>query len=974
MMKRKSKCMILLLILTLLSGVIMSVPVRAEGTRRTIRVAYSEDADLINKSSSGIYKGYIVEYLNKISQYTGWKYEYINEPWQKQLDDLKNGNVDLICNAQKTAEREKDYDFSSIPIGTEQSILYTDPDNEDIYYQDYEHMAGKVVGLLEGSYQNKEFQQRKAVKNILCTERYYGTEEKLIEALKRKEVDMTLMGSVSKHGSLKVVDKFGNSSMYIITTKGNTEILNALNDALDHLQSEAPNLAQQLSEEYFSTKNQNSMPLFTREEAKYVQKFDRAVRIGCVSGIPPMSYQDEDTGKLNGIYIALLNKISEKSGMSFEIEAISENVDYKEAMKSGKYDFIAGVPFNQEVIDDQDVALTDEFFKREYYMVSRRGEDVTELGKPVVVLEEQFKKYKSMMPDLDEGNSYIYKKDPEEILNAVENGSADIAVLGTYAAAYYLQMSKYQNLSMTGMPFSQTEICMMYQKQADKNLISVINKSIGCISESDQKEVIRHYAAAQNYQFSMAEFLRRYQYQILCITLVILMLVLFALISNRRKVDRQIQAAAQEAYRKRVETDGLTGLMNKEGFYRTGEEYLEKHNSQEVRLVYLNIENFKLVNDLFGVKAGDELLQFTGHELKKICDSTGSICSRYEADHFVVLTTENTDAIEEEVDIFYDRIRQYHLNISVEISAGVYLIKDRNKSFRIMCDRAHLAAESIKKNHMTHVAVYDDTHRQKLIQEQMILGEMEKAIKEKQFKAYFQPKYDMRNDHIIGAEALVRWEHPEKGLLSPGVFIPILEKNGFISKLDLYIYEETCSFLKECMDTGMPLYPISVNLSRVGFYNPDLFDILCEIADRYHVPRKYLELEITETAYTSDSKSIFAVLEQLRKGGFHILMDDFGSGYSSLNMLKEAPIDEIKLDMRFLSADDPYGRAENILHMIIAMGNSMRLSVLAEGVETEKQKKMLQSFCCNKAQGYYYARPMKAQNYMELLKKEKNDK
>ena len=176
------------------------------------------------------------------------------------------------------------------------------------------------------------------------------------------------------------------------------------------------------------------------------------------------------------------------------------------------------------------------------------------------------------------------------------------------------------------------------------------------------------------------------------------------------------------------------------------------------------------------------------------------------------------------------------------------------------------------------------------------------------------------------------------------------------------------------MDTGMPLYPISVNLSRVGFYNPDLFDILCEIADRYHVPRKYLELEITETAYTSDSKSIFTVLEQLRKGGFHILMDDFGSGYSSLNMLKEAPIDEIKLDMRFLSADDPYGRAENILHMIIAMGNSMRLSVLAEGVETEKQKKMLQSFCCNKAQGYYYARPMKAQNYMELLKKEKNDK
>ena len=433
----------------------------------------------------------------------------------------------------------------------------------------------------------------------------------------------------------------------------------------------------------------------------------------------------------------------------------------------------------------------------------------------------------------------------------------------------------------------------------------------------------------------------------------------------------QVEAAAQEAYRCRMETDELTGLLNKEGFYRRGREFLEKHSEADARIVYINIENFKLVNDLFGEDAGDGFLKFIGLELEKIFGRIDIVSCRYEADHFVILTLDNEDRIQAKINHFCNRIRDYYLKTTVEISAGIYEIRDRSKSLRIMCDRAHLAAESIKKNHMIQVAVYDDTHRKKLIQEQMIINELDDALKEKQFKAFFQPKYDMCTDRVIGAEALVRWEHPEKGLLPPGIFIPVLEKNGYIAKVDLYIYEETCIFLKKCMDEGIPLHPVSVNLSRVGFYNPNLFQTLCEIAERYQIPRKYLELEITETAYAIDSEMIFSVVEKLRQGGFRILMDDFGSGYSSLNMLKEAPVDEIKLDMRFLSAADPYGRAEEILHMIITMGNDMKLSIIAEGVETEQQKVMLQWFGCNKAQGYFYARPMREAEYTELLRKEK---
>ena len=545
-----------------------------------------------------------------------------------------------------------------------------------------------------------------------------------------------------------------------------------------------------------------------------------------------------------------------------------------------------------------------------------------------------------------------------------------MAVVDSYAASYYLQDEKYHNLALSGIVYTKAETCMIYADNVDPNLVSVINKSIGSLSSQDEENIIRQYSINLMKTFSIWELLGKYKYQMICILIFLVALTVIVIANNRHRTQMQVEAAAQEAYRSRMETDELTGLLNKEGFYRRGSEFLEEHSEADARILYINIENFKLVNDLFGEDAGDEFLKFIGRELEKNFGRIDIISCRYEADHFVILTLESEGRIQAQMNRLCDRIRDYYLKTTVEISAGIYEIRDRSKSLRIMCDRAHLAAESIKKNHMAQIAVYDDTHRKKLIQEQMIINELGDALKEKQFKAFFQPKYDMRTDRIIGAEALVRWEHPEKGLLSPGIFIPVLEKNGYIAKVDLYIYEETCIFLKKCMDEGIPLYPVSVNLSRVGFYNPKLFQTLCEIAERYQIPKKYLELEITETAYATDSEKIFSVVEKLRQGGFRVLMDDFGSGYSSLNMLKEAPIDEIKLDMRFLSAADPYERAEEILHMIITMGNHMKLSIIAEGVETEQQKAMLQGYGCNKAQRYFYARPMREEEYTELLRKE----
>lgn len=685
---KKRNVMLFVLLFTLLLGVIVPVQAQSYGGTKTIRVAYREDADFINKSSSGVYKGYGVEYLNKISQYTGWRYEYINESWENQLADLKSGKVDLICNAQKTEAREKNYDFSCMPVGTEQAVLYTSEDNEDIYFQDYEHMNGKKVGLLRDSYQNEEFEQRQDEKNFHCPEKYYESEQDQIEALKQKKVDMILTGSISKHDSLKIVDKFGAAPMYIMTTKGNTEVMSAVNNALEQLKAEVPDLTENLTEQYVMDKNRNSKPLLTREETEYVKSVSAPIKIGCIGDQPPLIYTDKETGKLDGIYIAFLKKFSEISGIPFEFESLSPDTDPIEAAQSGKYDFVAGITACQEMIDEPEVHLTGGFFTREFQIVAERGEDINTLETSTVSMNSIFEKYKSLRPEGEFPYKAIYCDSPRTVLDAVVNKKADMAIMDSYAASYYLQDEKYRDLALSGIVFTKAETCMIYGDNTDPDLVSVINKSIGSLSSQDEENIIRQYSINLLKSFSIWEFMEKYRYQIVCILIFLVALTILVIVNNRHRTQMQVEAAAQEAYRCRMETDELTGLLNKEGFYRRGREFLEKHSEADARIVYINIENFKLVNDLFGEDAGDGFLKFIGLELEKIFGRIDIVSSRYEADHFVILTLDNEDRIQAKINHFCNRIRDYYLKTTVEISAGIYEIRDRSKSLRIMCDRS----------------------------------------------------------------------------------------------------------------------------------------------------------------------------------------------------------------------------------------------------------------------------------------------
>lgn len=305
------------------------------------------------------------------------------------------------------------------------------------------------------------------------------------------------------------------------------------------------------------------------------------------------------------------------------------------------------------------------------------------------------------------------------------------------------------------------------------------------------------------------------------------------------------------------------------------------------------------------------------------------------------------------------------------MSYGVYTVEEREMELRQMEDRAAMARKTAKNSILGNIVFYKEQFKDSLYNRKFIEENMQTAITERQYLMYLQPKYSIAKNEIIGAEALVRWKHPERGMIYPDQFIPIIEENGFIRKVDYYIWEEACRFIRRCRDEGFAECPVSVNVSRAHLRDDECILILDDMIKKTGIPRKLLEMEITETV---DDQQVSSKAFQLKEEGFTLLMDDFGSGYSSLNILLETPFDVIKLDKKFMENMMLSSKGRMILEQVVSMANKLGLGLLAEGVETKEQVELLQNIGCDQVQGYYYAKPMAAEDFFELLKEQNQNK
>ena len=439
------------------------------------------------------------------------------------------------------------------------------------------------------------------------------------------------------------------------------------------------------------------------------------------------------------------------------------------------------------------------------------------------------------------------------------------------------------------------------------------------------------------------------------------------------RVLRTIELSEDRELIQSTERDELTGLYNREYFYRYAEQYDQFHKETEMDAIIVDVNHFHMINERYGKAYGDKVLRGIGELVREMVRDSGGIVCRRQADTFMVYCPhrDNYRDIMERVsdfltgsDVSGNRVR---------LRMGIYYNVDKTIDIERRFDRAKMAADTVKGSFTNNIGIYDNhLHEQQIYAEQLI-EDFQTAIEERQFQVFYQPKFDVRPDTPIlsSAEALVRWQHPRLGMISPGVFIPLFEDNGLIQKLDIYVWNETARQIRAWKDELNYSIPISVNVSRIDMYDPELPDLLQSIMERYGISSKDFQLEVTESAYTQDSGQIVETVEKLRRMGYQIEMDDFGTGYSSLNMISNLPIDALKLDMQFVRNAFKEGGTTHMLEVIIGIADFLTVPVIAEGVETEEQLHALKALGCDLVQGYFFSKPVPASEFEAFILQKK---
>lgn len=423
---------------------------------------------------------------------------------------------------------------------------------------------------------------------------------------------------------------------------------------------------------------------------------------------------------------------------------------------------------------------------------------------------------------------------------------------------------------------------------------------------------------------------------------------------------------------KYADTDRLTNGINYERFLKEADLMLED-KSKKYAVFYSDIMNFKYINDTFGYDVGDNLLMYISARIKETVGNSGYF-ARISADNYTAIIpyedkNEFVEYIYSIIDdvCWFEDIQKAHYK--PEIYVGIFCSGEADADLTIseMIDRANMAQKSIKGSSEYHIAYYTEEIRERVIAEKELERRMESALANEEFKAYFQPKYEVSTGEIVGAEALVRWDSPETGFMSPAKFIPLFEQNGFIINLDQYVFETVCKNMREWLDAGIKVVPVSINVSRLQFYRLDFVKRYTKIKEKYDIPDGLLELEFTESIVFENLEILRKIVLSLKKVGFSCSIDDFGSGYSSLNILKNLPMDTLKLDRLFFKDSDNLERDKALISSVVTMSRALNMKTVAEGIENWAQVNFLKEIGCDIIQGYVYSEPIPHSRFTMLL-------
>ena len=385
----------------------------------------------------------------------------------------------------------------------------------------------------------------------------------------------------------------------------------------------------------------------------------------------------------------------------------------------------------------------------------------------------------------------------------------------------------------------------------------------------------------------------------------------------------------------------------------------------------VDIEHFRLFNKMYGREAGDELIRYIQEGLDREASENKGVAGYLGGDNFGIFVPDQDELLEHIRDMIVEGIKKWNNTAGFCPLVGVCSVEESSVQPEIIYDHATLALSCAVHRHTDGICRYTPDMESGLEEEVRLLSEIHNGLEKEEFMFYVQPQCNITTGKIVGGEALVRWKKNNGEMVSPGAFIPVLEKNEMIDQLDRYVWRKVCAWMRSWIDGGHSPVPVSINVSRIDIFSMDVPGYILGLLEEYHIPKNLIKIEITESAYTENNERIAYTVTALRSNGLMVMMDDFGSGYSSLNMLKNIPVDVLKLDMRFMDFGEDEDKGVNILEAIVNMARVLHLPIVVEGVETRKQEHFVRDLGCRYTQGFYYYKPLPVDEFEELLSDEK---
>lgn len=976
---RKAEAILLLMSLLAVTG-LFSLPAQAK--QRVLKVVltdYDDEGFVVQEADGGDLSGYYVEYLEEIAKYTGWNYEYLAVSERSELERIAvEQDFDLMIGVDYSKESEELYfEYPESAMGSRHLVLASLKSNSRLDAENSATLKGIRVGVSQTAV-NVQLEEKfisycftnelECVKdsptsfnrgiNLISV-----SEQERFELLEKGELDAVITSdSMALLHNLLVVDTFGRMPFYTVAAKGETGLLKELEQALNSITGQDSQYEERLYNKYFASNLQSELS-FQGEAEEFLQT-EHVYRVAMWDGCAPYGYRNDD-GEWSGLSVLMFDEISRMTDgkISFEYVSCEDSFQANQYISEGRVD-ILGYTFSMVNAAERGDKRSKRYYT-DYFCLFSNMEQNRNPEKLRIAVKKDMTDGLLKSLGAPENAEIIRVENAAEALLLVDQGEADITFALRNVGDYYMNYYRLQHLQVFEASKNEISFCSVFGPGMEPVAREICNMCIAhldgqlldrCITETiltdHRNQGVREYIRAHWAEFVSAAAV------ILVFAVALLLLVVFIISGKSRKIYRMLYH------------DEITGGIS---FLKFEEEVraLTEGGSSKYYIFFGDISSFKYINDVFGYAVGDCVLE-------KVKELFGRLAGEYPyarmyADHFVAVHPfEEKEKLEKRLQALLQEFatgsaEQFN-GFNVFLKIGIYLWDTSSQSDIRQCvNLACYAADTMSDLFRSDYCFYTMEMHDKILARQEIEKDMHRAMAAGEFVAYFQPKYDIIAGKIIGAEALVRWLHRTRGLISPGRFIPVFEKNGFILELDLCMFRQVCAFLAERIAQGKELYVISCNFSRRHFRQSDFAEQLLDVVEQYQVPACYLEIEITETVATSDFDMLIQTVKQLKEYGFKISIDDFGSGYSCIQLLYKLPLDVLKLDRVFVAMQESSQTEEDVNHSIVNICRNNDIQIICEGVETQEQKRFVESYGCRFVQGFLYSRPVDRSTFVRML-------